>query len=201
MVDCGSYPSDVATQAEYRFDESSSGITRASQHVLPAFVRASVLHIGAAAATAALRHDLVASHRVDPHEIDGAYAVSRLTPGTNLLALYALLGHRLGSWKLALQTVAVGALIPASVAVLIAILYTESTSSLVAAMMAGARAGGVAVFLGAAVRLMRPQVSNRPRIATALAAGTFLVGWMSPIGPFAVLLIAGGIGAVVLRAE
>jgi len=144
---------------------------------------------------------LVESHRVESHEIDSAYAVSRVTPGTNLLALYALLGHRLGGWKLSVQAVAVGAFVPASVAVLLAFLYTASTSSIVAAMMTGARAGGVAVFLGAAVRLLRPQFSNRPRVAIALAAGTFLVGWMTPISPFAVLLMAGAIGAVALRTE
>jgi chromate transport protein ChrA len=179
MVDCGSYLSDggdVATQAEQRLDERANGVTSATQRVLPAFVRASTLHIGSAAATAALRHELVESHGVEPHEIDGAYAVSRVTPGTNLLALYALLGHRLGGWKLAVQAVAVGAFVPASEAVLVAFLYTQSTSSLVAAMMTGARAGGVAVFLGAAVRLLRPQLSNRPRVAMAVAAGTFLVG-------------------------
>jgi chromate transport protein ChrA len=204
MVDCGFYPSDGGDdgdQAEQRFDESAHGVTSATQPVLPAFVRASTLHIGAAAATAALRHELVESHGVEPHEIDGAYAVSRVTPGTNLLALYALLGHRLGGWNLAVQAVALGAFVPASVAVLVAFLYTQSTSSVVAAMMAGARAGGVAVFLGAAVRLLRPQLSNRPRAAIALAAGTFVVGWVTPISPFAVLLIAGVIGAVVLRTE
>jgi len=191
----------MATQSEKRFVERANGVTPAAKRALPAFVRASTLHIGAAAATAALRHELVESHCVEPHEIDSAYAVSRVTPGTNLLALYALLGHRLGGWKLSVQAVAVGAVVPASVAVLIAFLYTQSRSPVVAAMMAGARAGGVAVFLGAAVRLLRPQLSHRPLVVMALAAGTFLVGWMTPISPFAVLLIAGVIGAVVLRTE
>ena len=109
-------------------------------------------------------------------------------------------GHRLGGWKLAVQAVAVGAFVPAGVAVLLAFLYAQSTSSLVAAMMAGARAGGVGVFLGAAVRLLRPQLSNRPVVAVALAAGACLDGWLA-ISPFAVLLIAGAIGAVVLRTE
>src|SRR5688572_11701868 len=116
---------------------------------LAAFVRASSLHIGAAAAAASLRHDLVKDHGLEGRDIDAAYAVSRLTPGTNLLALYALLGHRLGGWSLAVQAVAVGALVPATVAVLIAVLYLEYPSPLVSTFMAGARAGGVAVFLGA----------------------------------------------------
>ena len=62
------------------------------------FVRASALHIGAAAATASLRDELIQDERATAHDVDAAYAVSRVTPGTNLLALYALLGHRLGGW-------------------------------------------------------------------------------------------------------
>ena len=75
---------------------------------LTAFLRASSLHIGAAAATAALREELTLEHPVTPRDIDAAYAVSRITPGTNLLALYAQLGHNLGGWPLAGQAVAVG---------------------------------------------------------------------------------------------
>ena len=99
-----------------------------SRSALGAFVRASSLHIGAAAAAASLREELVRDHGLTPGDVDAAYAVSRVTPGTNLLALYALLGHRLGGWRLALQAIAVGSLVPASVAVLVAFLYTRSTS-------------------------------------------------------------------------
>ena len=57
-----------------------------------AFVRASSLHVGAAAAAAALRRDLVDKGRLPASAFDEAYAVARVTPGTNLLAMYALLG-------------------------------------------------------------------------------------------------------------
>src|SRR5215510_11722194 len=65
------------------------------------FVRASSLHFSAAAAAAALREELVQDRHVEPYDVDAAYAVSRLTPGTNFLALFALLGHRIGGWPLA----------------------------------------------------------------------------------------------------
>ena len=161
---------------------------------------ASSLHIGAAAAAASLRHDLIKDHRVEAHDIDAAYAVSRITPGTNLLALYAALGHRLGGWPLAVQAVAVGALVPAVMAVLIAFFYTEYDSPLVAAFMKGARAGGVAVFLGAAVRLLKPQLSARARVGIVLALAAFLAAWFLPVSPFLVLLLAGAGGALWLRA-
>ena len=60
---------------------------------LDAFVRASSLHVGAAAAAAALRRDLVDKGRLPASAFDEAYAVARVTPGTNLLAMYALLGE------------------------------------------------------------------------------------------------------------
>lgn len=166
---------------------------------LTAFVRASSLHIGAAAAAASLRHDLLKDHQLSAHDIDAAYAVSRVTPGTNLLALYAQLGHRLGGWRLAVQAVAVGALVPASIAVLIAAAYTHSTSPMLTAFMAGARAGGVAVFLGAAVRLLKPQIVAQPRVGMVFAMLTFLVAWTFPVSLFVVLLVSGGCGAMWLR--
>ncbi len=167
--------------------------------MLGAFVRASSLHIGAAAAAAFLRDDLAKEHHVPARDIDAAYAVSRITPGTNLLALYALLGHRLGGWSLAVQAVAVGAVIPALIVVAIAVLYTHYSTPIVAALMTGARAGGVAVFLGAAVRLLKPQVVERPRIAIAFALVAFTVAWMLPVRLFLVLVLAGAGGALFLR--
>jgi chromate transporter len=165
---------------------------------LAAFVRASAFHIGAAAAAASLRHDLTEDHRLGPHDIDAAYAVARVTPGTNLLALYAVLGHRLGRWPLAVQAVAVGALVPALVVVVIAFSYTEY-NAVVAVFMKGARAGGVAVLLGGAVRLLKPQMIGNAGTATAFAAAAFLAAWFLSVSPFVVLLLAGAAGALLLR--
>ena len=187
----------VFNTADRRQVESKAVPT--ATHPLLSFVRASVLHVGAAAAAASLRHDLVRDHRLEARDIDAAYAVSRVTPGTNLLALYAQLGHRLGGWPLAVQAVAVGALLPASFAVVIAALYVYSISSLVAALMTGARAGGVAVFLGAAVRLLKPQLVGHPWIAVGLALLVLFVSWMFPISLFVVLVVAGCAGAMWLR--
>jgi chromate transport protein ChrA len=172
---------------------------RVTTSPLAAFVRASCLHIGAAGAAASLRHDLVGRHNLTTHDIDAAYAVSRVTPGTNLLALYALLGHRLGGWRLALEVVAVGALLPASLAVVIAYAYSHSTSPMLTALMAGARAGGVAVFFGAAIRLLKPQLVAHPHAGVAFVGLAFLATWAFPVSLFVVLLAAGACGAIWLR--
>ena len=169
-----------------------------ARSVMP-FIRASTFHIGAAAAAVALRRELVDEHALTGADVDRAYAVSRVTPGTNLLAMYAVLGHRLGGWRLALQAVIAGAFVPAVIAVLLAMLYTHTDTPLIAAIMRGARAGGVAVFIGAAVRLIRPQLAAHPTIATALTLVLLVVAAASSANTFAVLLLAGGFGALALR--
>jgi chromate transporter len=163
------------------------------------FVRASTLHIGAAAAASSLRQELVANGSLDVAHFDAAYAIARLTPETNLLALYALLGHRLGGWRLALPAVAIGIVLPSTVAVLIAILYSQHAPPVLALVMRGARAGGLAVFLGAVVRLIRPQLTEHRRLGIAFAVVAFAVVWFLPVNQLFVLLVAGGLGAVILK--
>jgi chromate transport protein ChrA len=89
------------------------------------FVRASSLHVGAAAAAASLRRDLVDGGRLPGQAFDEAYAVARVTPGTSLLAMYVLLGERLAGWQGALVALGVGALVPAAVAVILGAAYVE----------------------------------------------------------------------------
>jgi chromate transport protein ChrA len=143
----------------------------------------------------------VKSTRIEPRDFDAAYAVSRITPGTNLLALYALLGHRVGGWPLAVQAVSVGALVPAAVTMLLAIGYTSFTSPAMDGIVTGARAGGVAVFLGAAVRLLRPQLTAHPIAGTALTLAVFVAGWVLPISLFVLLLATATAGAILLRPQ
>lgn len=168
---------------------------------LSPFLRASSLHIGAAAATASLREELTANGDVTTQEVDAAYAVSRITPGTNLLALYAALGHRLGGWNLAIQAVLVGACVPALVAVIVAYVYQHNDSSVVSALMRGARAGGVAVFLGAAIRLLKPQVKNHPKAGSAMAVLVLVAAIALPERVFPVLVVSGVVGALGMKSR
>lgn len=164
------------------------------------FVRASTFHIGAAAAAAALRHELTERYGLPEAAVDRAYAVSRLTPGTNQLAMYAVLGHRLGGWGLAVKAVLVGAVVPSVIAIVLAMLYTQTDSAGVAALMRGARAGGVAVLIGAAVRLIRPHLAKHPIVSTSLALTLAVVAVLSTVSAFTLLLAGAAVGALVLRA-
>jgi len=58
---------------------------------------------------------------------------------------------------------------------------------------------GIAIICGSPVRLLRPQLKDRPAAAIALAVGLFLLDWLFQGSPFALLLVAAGAGAVLLR--
>ena len=167
---------------------------------LGSFIRASSLHVGAAAAAAALRRDLVENERLASAAFDEAYAVARLTPGTNLLAMYTLLGERFAGWRGALLALAVGTLVPSVVAVALGAAYVRyAEHSLANQAMQGARAGALAVFVWAIVRLLRPQLEQHRHRGILLAIATLVMALALPTPQFVVLLIAGGIGAAFLR--
>ena len=178
---------------------------RSQEHAsfpLDAFVRASSLHVGAAAAAAALRRDLVDQGRLSASAFDEAYAVARLTPGTNLLAMYTLLGERFAGWRGALAALTVGALVPAIIAVGLGAAYVVYADYPIAQeAMQGARAGALAVFAWAIVRLARPQLQQHRRRGVALAVTTLVMTLLLPIPQFVILLIAGCLGAAFLRAD
>lgn len=166
------------------------------------FVRASSLHVGAAAAAAALRRDLVDNEKLPASAFDEAYAVARVTPGTNLLAMYTLLGERFAGWRGALTALAVGTLVPALIAVALGAAYVSyADHPLAQAAMQGARAGALAVFVWAIVRLARPQLEQHRRRGVALAVSTLVMTLLLPIPQFVILLVVGGLGAAFLRSE
>ena len=167
------------------------------------FVRASSLHVGAAAAAAALRRDLVDQEKLSAAAFDEAYAVARVTPGTNLLAMYTLLGERIAGWKgrsdcsrcwysssrADRRRLGCSAKSP-----------TRATRSLKRPCKVPA-AGALAVFVWAIVTLARPQFEQHRRRGVALAVGTLALTLLLPIPQFVILLVAGGLGAAFLTVE
>jgi chromate transporter len=166
------------------------------------FIRASSLHVGAAAAAASLRRDLVETGRLPSAAFDEAYAVARVTPGTNLLAMYTLLGQRFAGWPGALIALSVGAIVPAMIAVILGAAYVGYADHPIARdAMQGARAGALAVFAWAVVRLLRPQIQRHRLRGVALALAALALTVLHPVPPFVILLVAGGLGAAFLQVE
>jgi len=177
----------------------SSATTRRA-FPIGAFLRASGLHVGAAAAAAALRRDLVEQQFVSEADFDEAYAVARVTPGTNLLAMYVILGERLAGWRGAALALGAGTAIPAAIVSLAAAAYVATAGHpLIERAMQGARAGALAVLLWGAMRLLRPQLAQTRARGIAFTAAALLLALVARASPFVVLLLAGAVGAITLR--
>lgn len=163
-----------------------------------ALLRASSLHVGAAASAAALRRDLVETGQLSADHFDEAYAVARVTPGTNLLAMYVLIGERFAGWRGAMVALVIGAFVPALVAVTLGVAYVESSGRpLTQHLMQGARVGAQAVFAWAVIRLARPQLRTHGWRGVAVVLMTGALMW-SGTPTLVVLLAAGMLGAVLL---
>ena len=80
-------------------------------------------HVGAGATAAALRDRLHAHGLVTTSEFDTDFAAARLTPGTNLIALFAALGYRVAGVRGAVGAVTVGMLPAAAISVLVGAAY------------------------------------------------------------------------------
>ena len=96
----------------------------------------------------------------------------------------------------------VGALVPATIAVTLGAAYVGyADHPLAREAMQGARAGALAVFAWAVVRLLRPQLQRHRGRGVALLVATLVMALMLPVPSFVILLVAGGVGAVFLGSE
>ena len=166
------------------------------------FLRAAGLHVGAAAAAASLRRELTERTLLTGSEFDEAYAVARFTPGTNLLALYTLVGERLAGWRGATLALSIGTFIPAALATVVAVGYVAYAGNpLAARAMQSARAGALAVLLWAAVRLIRPQLTQQRTRGLTVAVAALALSFAFTVPQIVLLLLGGGAGAWLLRRE
>lgn len=124
------------------------------------------------------------------------YAISRLTPGTNVLAFIAATGARLGGTALGVLAV-VAASLPAAFVVWAMSLGYERWQGLpwVAAAMRGAMAAVVAVILGSAWEILRPAMRGGGASVAifGLALGVGLAGWAGPVTILAGAAVAGAV--------
>jgi chromate transporter len=164
--------------------------------------RASATHIGGTPTQSWLRTMLVDTGRVTADDFNRWFAVARLTPGTNLLAFYAVLGQHVARWRGALACIGVGTIISAAIAALLGICYVQFAGIAgVGRFMAGAQAAAVAVLAWTAVRLLVTTAAERPGRGAALAALALLVTWWDALTPIALLLGGAALGALWLRGD
>jgi chromate transporter len=152
---------------------------------------------GGSATIAVLRQHLVARHAwLDDAQFDLGYALSRLTPGTNLLAFCTAAGWTARRWPGALIAL-LAASIPCSIlAVVVTAFYGElQASPLFAAALRGALAAAVAIMLSTAWVFAEPHARAAPRKALAVAPTAAALSLGLHLSPIEILLLAALAGA------
>jgi chromate transporter len=144
---------------------------------------------------AAFQRELVARRRwLTAERYALAFALARVTPGTNVLAFCAAVGWFLRGWPGALVAVPAATVPSGALVIALTALYEELQAMRLAAGAIGSLlAAAVGMMLAAAWNLLRPRLvaGNRLRIAVlAVGALVLLVGFSS--SPLLVL----GLGAL-----
>ena len=124
-------------------------------------------------------------------------AVSRLTPGTNILAYCVALGWQLAHWRGALVALA-AASIPASIiiALLTATLAQIDQLPLVRAIIAIALIVATLLVLVAAWNLLRPYIKGTNAVRTGIIAAIVVVLVLMKVTPVRILLVVAAFGVV-----
>jgi chromate transporter len=162
------------------------------------FARHGNTTFGGGSATIATLHSQIVTKRewVSQQQFDLSYALSRLTPGTNLLAFSTAIGWLVRGWSGAL-VVLLASSIPCSIlAVILTVVYESVTHHpLALTALRGALAAAVGIVAATAWTLIRPHIKkvNRLNIA-AFSLGAFLLAAVFHVAPIRILLLAAVLG-------
>jgi chromate transporter len=162
-------------------------------------LRGNVTYGGGTATIATLHDELVRRRRwlsEEPFQL--SYALSRLTPGTNLLAFTACAGYLLGRAPGALVALLAGSIPCAAMAVTVTGLY-ESWAHVAVVRVAtrGALAAAVAVMVVTGIILVRPHWRSAGWMKLAVfTGGAFVAAHLMDASPIVVLLAAAIAGLV-----
>ena len=153
---------------------------------------------GGTASMELLRRTFTANGSLDEAGNASLVAVSRLTPGTNILAYCVGLGWSIHRWAGALAALAAAA-VPTSLVIclLAAALVRVDDYPILRMLLAAGVLVATVLVLSNAVSLLRPYV-RRPAIVRAsviaIASGAMLLAGVTPVR---ILLLSGALGAIV----
>ena len=161
------------------------------------FARYANTTFGGGSATIAVLKEQVVVKRpwLRPDQFELTYALSRLTPGTNLLAFCTAAGWMTRRWLGAVVAL-VSASLPCSlIAVLVTIFYEElHASAWFQAGLAGALAAAVAIMLSTAWVFAEPHVKAAPLKAAIVVPAAIGLSLLVHLTPVRILLLAAAVG-------
>ena len=174
--------------------------TPALQQIARAFIRYANATFGGGSATTAVLHRALVEERswIDPQRFALIYALARLTPGTNLLALCTGLGWQLRSWRGAVIAL-LAASIPCSVIViLVSYFFGQLGHNRIAQLsIRGALAAAVGITIITCWTISKPYFKSRqwPR-AALISITAFVLAVAFRISPIQILLGAAFVGVL-----
>lgn len=151
---------------------------------------------GGSATIAVLRQQIVAKRPwLLPPEFDLSYALSRLTPGTNLLAFCTAAGWTSRRWAGAVVALVASSLPCSLLAVLVTVFYQQlGGSAWFQAALRGALAAAVAIMVSTAWVFAEPHVKAARWKAAAVVPATVALSLGAHLSPVSILLLAAGVG-------
>jgi chromate transporter len=164
------------------------------------FVRHGNLTFGGGSATVATLHREIIERRgwLEQHRFNLAFALSRLTPGTNLLAFSTAIGWMLRRWSGAVVTLLAGSLPCAALAVGVTAFYELWSRNATAQIaLRGALAAAVGVMVITGVTIIRPQWRGASWVRLLMfVGGAFAWSLVFSIPPIRILLVAAAVGGL-----
>ena len=149
------------------------------------------------------KHIIDEQRWITREESNVAFAICRLTPGTNLLAYCVGVGWRMRGLVGALIALGAASLPSAAIAVGLTIFFTAwSTHRLTTIALHAVLAAAIGIMVGTAWTMVRPYVERGaygPTVAFAMAA--FILAVTGLLTPFRVLVVAAAIGAATAPSE
>lgn len=162
------------------------------------FARFGNFTFGGGSATVAVLRDEIVDRRgwLTTVKADLSFALSRLTPGTNLLAFCSAVGWLLRGWRGALVALVAGSVPSSLLAVLVTALYESwSRNPFVQVALRGALAAAVGVMIITGVTLIRPYYRETSWFQLALfTGGSFGLAYFLDVSPLRVLLASTVVG-------
>ncbi|MEP6538986.1 MAG: chromate transporter [Bryobacteraceae bacterium] len=146
-----------------------------------------------AAATVQLREQIVEDRGwLGKHQFALCYALARVTPGTNLYALFSAAGWYLRGWPGAIVAILAASLPASMVVVLLTLGYLAIyTNRLGQAAIIGAMAAVVGTIIGGAWQLIEPDILSRNWFRTVvLVAGAMILAMGFDVSPLPIIGLA-----------
>lgn len=171
------------------------------RQIAQAFIRYTNATFGGGSATTAVLHRALVEERcwIEPKQFALIYALARLTPGTNLLALCTGIGWQLRGWRGAAIAL-LAASVPCSMIVILASYFFGQLgrNQMAQVSIRGALAAAVGITVITCWTISKPYFKSRqwPR-AALVSISAFVLAVAFGISPIQILLAAAVIGLLV----